>query len=228
MSCDRPDEACGQARERERKPGLDPKQRSEHQGALPRIRVALDGEPLELQVFPSWQSARRHTEDHFLNPHESWDQVVPGLSSCQIAGLTPIKAFERYAQAIDHAIRFGATFPLHLHTRRRVGPAGSGSALHPALVFLSLDGVIVCASAGIVRTAFRPVRGPAPYHAFYAGLDRALVCALRGGYFDSKAGVDAHERLDHRCTDTSWDLRGWTVPRWRSERRQLNRRRVPI
>lgn len=89
--------------------------------------------------------------------------------------------------------------------------------------FLSLDGVVVHARDGIVRTAYR-TRGRG-WSRFFRALFRESQKALAGEYEDTKGGGTARRsRLRQRSAE-SWRPGAWSLPRWRHL--QAARREAP-
>ncbi len=197
---------------------------------LQHVELTLDGEPVRWQIFPSVRSAVRHLEDHFFSPTEDWAALLPRIgvdpatlgfgdtappAPCQIPQATLVHAYEAYVRLITEALRFGAVFPMHLHERRQ--PAYTKHTVN-SLCFISLEGVIVYASGGAVRSAFipnsRPNRNRGPFARFAASCDYALARATRGPYVDTKNGTRWDVTLAKRCTDEHWALPYWNKPRY--------------
>jgi hypothetical protein len=179
-------------------------------GALGEAEVVVDGERRRYALFATAALARTHIADHVAPEPARWEC----LHGCHEAHSTCVSLADRYAAAIRAALRFGAAHPLALETTYR-GPRMEEAGTSET--FVSLDGVVVHARDGVVRTAYLPSRGRG-FVALQTALLQESARSLRGDYLDRKGGGVAYRELERRRTDATWSPSAWSLPRWRALR----------
>ena len=168
---------------------------------LSRAKAEFCGEALDLAVFYPEGRAVEHIRKHVFDPSERWETLIPSEVIAAAKSLEPLalqRAYDGYAAEIAEGVRFGASFPCHLHTEHR-GPADP--AWRPHFGFLSRRGVRIFADRSRVRTAYRTAlrRGG---HSDYAYFARAWFdfmtrsCALSGSAGLAEPG---EERVRRAC-----------------------------